>query len=269
MKTIDIKALMMALNDRPIVYHKAYRKVTGSLTATILLGQLVYWWKKVYGRKFYKTDQDIMDETGLTASELKTAKAALKGLAFISITREGVPAKTYYEIDGEGLAEALTQTPTNASEEPNKIGGFRQTGSADFANQDERNSPNYTIGTRDDSKDDISSSMNAADKPPTTTDARSFSSFEKILKERKSRNDVYTIFEGQVFSPHDLPDIAHDRIAEQALKSGLREENIPALFQSILDNCNHFVIKNKGPIAGLKDIIDAHLIKQHACPGSR
>ena len=40
-----------------------------------------------------------MEELGFTERELKTAKNALKKATFIIVTREGLPAKTYYEID--------------------------------------------------------------------------------------------------------------------------------------------------------------------------
>lgn len=106
----NIKHLLVELHQRPIAYYPVYRKITGSTTAGILLSQLMFWWSKVDGKKFYKTDAEIMEETCLTDNELRGAKAALKKLSFIKITREGIPAKTFYEINPTNLFREINET---------------------------------------------------------------------------------------------------------------------------------------------------------------
>lgn len=106
----NIKHLLVELHQRPIAYYPVYRKITGSTTAGILLSQLMFWWSKVDGRKFYKTDAEIMEETCLTDNELRGAKACLKKLSFIKITREGIPAKTFYEINPTNLFSEINET---------------------------------------------------------------------------------------------------------------------------------------------------------------
>ena len=93
------------LNQKPIAFYPIYTKLTGSITAGLLLSQLMYWFSKK--DKFYKTDKEIMKETMLSERELKTAKSKIKQLPFITVTREGVPAKTYYSIDWEKFNETL------------------------------------------------------------------------------------------------------------------------------------------------------------------
>lgn len=89
-------AIFEALNDRIIAFNPAYAKITGSLTAGILLSQLIYWARtKNYG-EFYKTDKELKEETGMGKYELISAKKAVE--KFFSIKRRGVPAKTYYQI---------------------------------------------------------------------------------------------------------------------------------------------------------------------------
>jgi len=95
------------LNERPIAYYPIYRKITGSTTAGLLLSQLMYWFSKK--DKFFKTDEDIRNETLLTEKELKTAKQKIKKIAFIKVTREGLPAKTYYSIDWDLYAEFMNE----------------------------------------------------------------------------------------------------------------------------------------------------------------
>lgn len=112
---MNIKSLLLEMNQRPIAYYPVYRRITGTTTAGILLSQIMYWSSAMDGKKFYKTDAEIIQETMLGEEELKNAKKRLKSLPFIEITLEGVPAKTFYSIDYEKLAEAI-------SEDPNKLG---------------------------------------------------------------------------------------------------------------------------------------------------
>ncbi len=129
-----MKNILKLLNQRPIAYYPIYRQIAGSTTAGILLSQLMYWFSKK--DKFYKTDMEIREETLLTEKELKTAKSKLKKLSFIEITREGIPAKTYYQINWIEFERVL-----NFYTEPNKL---------DQKNQDsldERDKLNGTNGT--------------------------------------------------------------------------------------------------------------------------
>lgn len=100
------KELLQQLNQKPIAYYPIYRAITGSTTAGILLSQLMYWFSKK--DKIFKTDEDIRGEIYLTIDELKSAKNKIKKLDFITVTREGVPAKTYYEIDWEIYQTSLS-----------------------------------------------------------------------------------------------------------------------------------------------------------------
>ena len=85
------------MNQRPVAYYPIYKELAGSIHGGILLSQLMYWFSKK--DKIYKTSDELMSELGFTERELKTAKSHLKKVAFIATTREGIPAKTYYEID--------------------------------------------------------------------------------------------------------------------------------------------------------------------------
>jgi hypothetical protein len=109
--------ILKILNQRPIAYYPIYRQITGSTTAGILLSQLMYWFSKK--DKFYKTDADIIEETMLTKKELETAKKKIKQLSFISITREGIPAKTYYQIDWELYQKELEKWTSNIPQNSN------------------------------------------------------------------------------------------------------------------------------------------------------
>lgn len=89
--------ILRSLNQRPIAYYPVYRDITKSSLSAILLSQLMYWFSKK--NKFYKEDLDIREETRLTENEFRGAKNKIKNLSFIKVTREGIPGRTYYEID--------------------------------------------------------------------------------------------------------------------------------------------------------------------------
>jgi len=106
---MKINAVLQALNQRPVAYMPAYRDLAGSIAGGVLLSQIMYWWAATGGRKFYKTDAELMAETGLSKKELETAKKRVKELNFISVSLEGMPARTYYDVDEEKLASALVE----------------------------------------------------------------------------------------------------------------------------------------------------------------
>jgi hypothetical protein len=89
-----MKDLLIQLNQRPIAIYPIYIRITGSVNAGLLLSQLMYWYGAVNGRIFYKSDSEIMEETCLSESELRTAKNKLKSMSFIDIKAKGVPART-------------------------------------------------------------------------------------------------------------------------------------------------------------------------------
>ncbi|RXJ86933.1 hypothetical protein [Arcobacter sp. CECT 8985] len=100
-----MKHILKQLNQKPIAYYPVYREITGSTTGGILLSQLMYWFSKK--DKIFKTDKEIMEETFLTRKELENAKKLIKKLDFITVSREGLPAKTYYEIDWNEMLSSL------------------------------------------------------------------------------------------------------------------------------------------------------------------
>jgi len=126
-----MKDFLKLLNQRPIAYYPIYRTITGSTTAGILLSQLMYWFSKK--NKIYKTDKEIMSETLLSKKELETAKKRIKNLSFIEVTREGIPAKTYYKIDWKKY-EDLLQKVYNEQQEIKEETSFPERGKQDVLN---------------------------------------------------------------------------------------------------------------------------------------
>lgn len=102
LKMIDVNSAKSC-----IAYYPIYTKITGSVTCGILLSQIMYWYKKMEEKEFYKTNADLESETGLTSKEIKTAKNKLRELGLISIVRKGLLAKSYYTVNETKLQDIV------------------------------------------------------------------------------------------------------------------------------------------------------------------
>ncbi len=98
--------LLKKLNQRPIAVYPIYLDIAGSSNAGLLLSQLMYWF--ALKDKFHKTNEEICGEIHISLDQLKSAKNLLKKLDFITISLEGIPAKTYYKIDWEKYEKTLS-----------------------------------------------------------------------------------------------------------------------------------------------------------------
>jgi len=101
-----MKQVLKALHQRPIAVYPVYIDLTGSVTGGLLLSQLLYWLEKV-DREIWKTDAEILAETRLTQTEFKNAKKAIEALPFMSVTKRGIPPKTFYAVDWDALGIAI------------------------------------------------------------------------------------------------------------------------------------------------------------------
>ena len=101
------------LASRIIAYNVSFTKITKSVTAGLLLSQLVYWAKVSGWGEFFKIDSEILEETGLTQEELRTAKKKIQHL--VEIKRKGIPAKTHYFVKKKELLDALNNLETGTN----------------------------------------------------------------------------------------------------------------------------------------------------------
>lgn len=114
---MEVKSLLKKLNEKPIVYHAIYAKITGSVTAGILLSQILYWWSTKDSNEFYKTDKDWCEELNFGLWELKGAKEKIKQTGIVKIERKGNPAKTYYTINEKLLEDMISSCCKNQQQE--------------------------------------------------------------------------------------------------------------------------------------------------------
>jgi hypothetical protein len=141
------------LGDRPVAYHPILAKMLGSVNAALFLSQLLYWHnvmkkaaardKKEWDGWFYKSRDEMFDETGLSRTEQETARKVLGTNGVVKERRKGVPATMHYFIDTKRLHEVVTSW--HESDQPvgrksaNQLAGNQQTGRQEIDQQDGKN----------------------------------------------------------------------------------------------------------------------------------
>ncbi len=118
-ESVDAAAVVEQF-DRPIAFHPAFKRLTGSTNAAVMLGQALYWHKRCpEGRDgwWWKTREQWEEETGLTRAEQENARKRLKKLGLLEEERRGAPAKLWYRLDTEELTSQLaTNAPSRLRE---------------------------------------------------------------------------------------------------------------------------------------------------------
>ncbi|MCD8213117.1 MAG: hypothetical protein LUC34_03550, partial [Campylobacter sp.] len=79
-------AFLRELNARPIALYPVYIEYTGSVTAGLLLSQIMFYFSSFKKDKIFKTDEEIREETKLSEKELRNEKSRIKNIPFITIS---------------------------------------------------------------------------------------------------------------------------------------------------------------------------------------
>ncbi len=111
LENTDNKAkLLKKLLTRPIAYHPALAVICNSVTAGIVLSQLIYWSDRGQSPDgwIYKTNKDLRRECAMTPAEFKHAKNLLLKKGLIKVELRGWPAKSWYLVSWSHLEYALT-----------------------------------------------------------------------------------------------------------------------------------------------------------------
>ena len=103
---------------QPVAYYPGLRKITGGVTATILLCQFIYWRGKERDAEgwLYKTSSEIEDETGLTYNEQKTARALLKDAGLIEEHYARLDHKLMFRVNLDAVNEKWRMMESNVPE---------------------------------------------------------------------------------------------------------------------------------------------------------
>lgn len=104
--------VLQKLLVRPIAFHRVFADIAGSVTAGLFLSQAFYWTGTVQGTPerdgwFYKTADEWTEETALSQREQESARRRLRDIGVLQEQRIGMPAKLWYKVDLERLAELV------------------------------------------------------------------------------------------------------------------------------------------------------------------
>lgn len=94
---------------RVVAFYPNLREITeGSLTASILLCQLIYWTDKTKNGDgwIWKNSDEIREETSLTYYEQKTARDILVSLGFVEEQNRRLEHKFYFKVNQDKINEA-------------------------------------------------------------------------------------------------------------------------------------------------------------------
>lgn len=102
------RAIYGILHDRPIAFSPKLSSVLGSINASILLAQLLYWrGKGAYSPWVYKTIEEMAEETGLSRSAQETAIKKCKDKKILVTKLKGIPARRFFYVDMERLIDEI------------------------------------------------------------------------------------------------------------------------------------------------------------------
>lgn len=103
--------LISLLGEHPILYNPALAAITDSVVAGLFLSQLLYW-KSRNPRKeetpfFYKTIEEMHQETRLKRSEQDRAIKILVSLKILEVKIMGTPPRRYFSVNSTTLVNEL------------------------------------------------------------------------------------------------------------------------------------------------------------------
>ena len=106
-------ARLWPLLGRPIAFHRRLVDLTGSIKASLMLSQAIYWMRhgkdiRQHDGWFFKTMEQWRWETGLSRHEQAHARARLRELKVLQERTQRLPATLHFRVDGEALAALLS-----------------------------------------------------------------------------------------------------------------------------------------------------------------
>ena len=98
------------LNGPLTVYQRQFLELGGSIHASLMLSQALYWSERTSdpGGWFYKTQREWFSEIGFSRRELEKCRRQLRQAGVLEEKRAGLPARLYYRVNKERLKGYLT-----------------------------------------------------------------------------------------------------------------------------------------------------------------
>lgn len=112
-KTLSLQsAMFLDIFDEPIVFHRSYVPIAGSITAALFLSYASYVYDYLPEENdgwFAKTQDEWERETGLTRREQETARRMLRERGLLEERKVGMPAVLWFRVNWSRLRELLEE----------------------------------------------------------------------------------------------------------------------------------------------------------------
>lgn len=103
-------AMRAVLGSRIIAFYAILARVTGSVAGGVMLSQMAYWADRTTDADgwFWHTRSEWQAETTLSRHQQESVRRRLRKLGVLEEERRGVPARLFYRLDFDRLAELVT-----------------------------------------------------------------------------------------------------------------------------------------------------------------
>lgn len=102
--------LVMEIFDAPITVNRSLIRITGSVTAALMLSQAITWTETLAPEAkgwFTKSHWEWSEDTGLSASEQEGARRVLRRTCLVEERTQGEPATLWFHVRKDRLGQAL------------------------------------------------------------------------------------------------------------------------------------------------------------------
>lgn len=99
---------------RPILFHRVLFDITGSVKASLMASQALYWTERLDDSRkgwFYKTIEEWTEEVCLSKDEQQSARKILRETGFWQERLIGVPATCWFRVDFDVLERLVLELP--------------------------------------------------------------------------------------------------------------------------------------------------------------
>ena len=102
---MDLVSLLAS--DSYIIYNKEFASKYG-VEEAILLGAMCSYQKSFNNEEFFREEEKISEDTGLTVYAIRKAKQTLKNLGILEISKKGLPSRHYFKVIPEKVLNPIS-----------------------------------------------------------------------------------------------------------------------------------------------------------------
>ena len=105
------KETLIAVLGSPIAYYPIFARVLGGVEAGLFVSLFFSWYDKRHNPEewIHITQDEILEETGLTRRNQETARRCLRSLGVLEEQRAAIPARLTYRLNLDVLAALVNE----------------------------------------------------------------------------------------------------------------------------------------------------------------